>query len=57
MEFSYWEHQTWFSNIDFTVIGSGIVGLSCALQLREKHPKASILIVEKGILPQDLPIQ
>lgn len=52
MEFSYWEHQTWFSNIDFTVIGSGIVGLSCALQLREKHPKASILIVEKGILPQ-----
>ncbi|MDA9262107.1 FAD-binding oxidoreductase [Flavobacteriales bacterium] len=52
MEFSYWEHQTWFSDIDFTVIGSGIVGLSCALQLKEKHPKASILVLEKGILPQ-----
>jgi glycine/D-amino acid oxidase-like deaminating enzyme len=33
-------------------VGSGIVGLSCALQLRKKHPKAKILILEKGILPQ-----
>ena len=52
MELSYWEKQTWFSNIDFTVVGSGIVGLSCALYLKEKHPKANILVVEKGILPQ-----
>ncbi|WP_459210117.1 NAD(P)/FAD-dependent oxidoreductase [Aquimarina rhabdastrellae] len=49
--FSYWERDTWFSNVDFTIIGSGIVGLNCALSLRKKFPKAKILILEKGILP------
>ena len=52
MSLSYWEYKTWLSNIDFTVIGSGIVGLNCALQLKKKYPKAKILILEKGFLPQ-----
>ncbi|MDX1277341.1 FAD-binding oxidoreductase [Oceanihabitans sediminis] len=52
MNLSYWEIKTWLSNIDFTIVGSGIVGLSCALQLREKFPKANILVLEKGTLPQ-----
>ena len=52
MNLSYWERTSWFSNIDYTVVGSGIVGLTCALELRAKHPKAHILILEKGSLPQ-----
>ncbi|QWX83510.1 FAD-binding oxidoreductase [Cellulophaga sp. HaHaR_3_176] len=52
MNLSYWEYKTWLSNIDYTIVGSGIVGLNCALQLREKYPKAKILILEKGFLPQ-----
>lgn len=52
MELSYWEYQTWFKGIDYTIVGSGIVGLSCALFLREKYPNARIMILEKGILPQ-----
>jgi len=52
MNLSYWEIKTWLSNVDFTVIGSGIVGLSCALELRRKHPKAKIIVLEKGMLPQ-----
>ncbi len=52
MELSYWEYKTWLSNIDFTIIGSGIVGLNTALRLRQRFPKAKILILEKGILPQ-----
>lgn len=52
LNFSYWELKEWFTNIDFTVVGSGIVGLNCALQLREKHPKAKIIVLEKGMLPQ-----
>ena len=48
---SYWEHKHWLSNIDYAVIGSGIVGLSCALSLKEKHPKSTIVVFEKGILP------
>ncbi|QRM88648.1 FAD-dependent oxidoreductase [Lacinutrix sp. WUR7] len=52
MNLSYWEIKTWLSNIDYTIVGSGIVGLNCALQLKEKFPKANILILEKGTLPQ-----
>jgi glycine/D-amino acid oxidase-like deaminating enzyme len=52
MQLSYWELKNWFSNVDFTIVGSGIVGLHCALHLREKFPKAKILILEKGMLPQ-----
>ena len=48
---SYWEQQTWLSNIDFAIVGSGIVGLSCALRLREHYPKAKIVIFEAGTLP------
>ena len=52
MNFSYWELKEWFTNIDFTIVGSGIVGLNCALQLKKLHPKAKIVILEKGMLPQ-----
>ncbi len=52
MNLSYWERTSWFSNIDFTIIGSGIVGLNCALEVKKKHPKARILVLEKGMLPQ-----
>lgn len=52
MNFSYWEIKEWFSNVDFTIVGSGIVGLNCALELKKKHPKANILVLEKGMLPQ-----
>jgi glycine/D-amino acid oxidase-like deaminating enzyme len=52
MNLSYWEYKTWFDKVDFTIIGSGIVGLSCALALREKYPKAKILLLEKGSMPQ-----
>ncbi len=52
MDLSYWELKNWFTNIDFTIVGSGIVGLHAALHLREKYPKSKILILEKGLLPQ-----
>ncbi|MDZ7760349.1 MAG: L-2-hydroxyglutarate oxidase [Desulfovermiculus sp.] len=32
---------------DLVVIGGGIVGLSCAWQLKQRNPKAAILLVEK----------
>ena len=52
MNLSYWETKSWLTNIDYTIVGSGIVGLNCALQLKQKFPKATILILEKGMLPQ-----
>ena len=52
MNLSYWEIKSWLTNIDYTIVGSGIVGLNCALNLKERFPKANILVIEKGTLPQ-----
>ena len=54
---SYWEIKSWLSNVDYTIVGSGIVGLNCALKLKDKYPKSKILVLEKGSLPQDIRIK
>lgn len=51
MQLSHWEREQYFKNIDITIIGSGIVGLSTALSLLRKQPKLKVLILERGILP------
>ena len=52
MDLSYWELKNWFTDVDYTIVGSGIVGLHAALRLRERFPDSKILVLEKGILPQ-----
>jgi gamma-glutamylputrescine oxidase len=47
---SYWEKQS-LLNYDVIIIGSGIVGLSTAVSLKEKMPASRILVLERGILP------
>ena len=49
--FSFWETQTYFTNIDLIVVGSGIVGLNAAINYKEKHKNAKIVVLERGILP------
>lgn len=51
MNLSFWERESWFNNIDYTIVGSGIVGLMCAIRLREKDANSKIVILEKGLLP------
>ena len=34
-------------NYDFTIIGGGIVGISTAWQLQQRHPLKSVLVLEK----------
>jgi glycine/D-amino acid oxidase-like deaminating enzyme len=48
---SFWEHETYFNNIDLIVVGSGIVGLSAAISFKETFKKAKVLVLERGILP------
>lgn len=52
MELSYWELKNWFTAVDYTIVGSGIVGLHAALRLRERFPQSKILVLESGVLPQ-----
>ncbi|MBK6264909.1 FAD-binding oxidoreductase [Marivirga sp. S37H4] len=47
---SFWEREH-FTNYDFVVLGAGIVGCSTAYHLRQKHPNASIAILERGVFP------
>lgn len=50
-QLSYWEKKNYFEQIDFLVIGAGIVGLSTAIYLRERYKNAKIVIIERGYLP------
>ncbi|MDX5436103.1 MAG: FAD-binding oxidoreductase [Pontibacter sp.] len=51
MQLSFWERETYFSNIDVLIIGSGIVGLNAALHLKTTQPKLKVLVAERGLLP------
>ena len=52
MNLSYWELKTWLNKVDYTIVGSGIVGLSTALHLKIRKPNAKIVVLEKGLFPQ-----
>jgi glycine/D-amino acid oxidase-like deaminating enzyme len=51
MQLSFWEKDTYFSNIDVLIVGSGIVGLNAALYLKTSQPKLKVLVAERGLLP------
>lgn len=48
---SYWELKSYFKDIDFLVIGAGIVGYSTAIHLKEMHPNKKVIVLERGYLP------
>ncbi len=49
---SFWERDSFLNNIDVAIIGSGIVGLTTALTLRERHKSLRIVVIERGALPE-----
>jgi gamma-glutamylputrescine oxidase len=52
MNVSYWEKKSFFGLQDLIIVGSGIVGLSAAIQFKAKYPKKKVLVLERGIIPQ-----
>ena len=50
-QLSYWERKTYFEEVDYLIIGAGIVGFSTAIELKNKYPDAKILSLERGYLP------
>ena len=51
MKHSFWEVEQYFTDVDYAIVGSGIVGLCTALKLKAMHPLAKIIILERGYLP------
>ncbi len=47
---SYWEKKN-FIAYDLIVVGGGIVGLSTAIQYKERFPEKEVLVLERGIFP------
>lgn len=47
---SYWEKQS-LLQYDYIIIGSGIVGLSAAVSLKEKAPQSRVMVLEREVLP------
>jgi len=50
-KWSYWERDHFVHNIDFLIIGAGIVGYSTAIHLKQSNPGAKVIILERGNLP------
>ena len=40
---SYWERETFFTNVDVCIVGAGLVGLSAALHLKQKESALNII--------------
>jgi len=47
---SYWEKASFFT-FDIGIIGSGIVGLTAAIALKQQYKNLSVAIFERGFLP------
>jgi gamma-glutamylputrescine oxidase len=47
---SYWEKQS-LLQYDYIIIGSGIVGLSAAISLKEQSPESRVMVLEREVLP------
>src|SRR6478736_8843489 len=47
---SFWETES-FLNYDVIIIGSGLIGLSTAISLKERAPDKSVLLLERGLFP------
>lgn len=51
-QFSFWEKESFLKPYDLIIVGAGIVGLSSAIFYKRAHPKARILVLDKGMMPE-----
>lgn len=47
---SFWEARS-FIRYHYIIIGSGITGLSTAIELKHAHPDRKVLVLERGLIP------
>ena len=51
MQISIWEKESFFSNKDIIIVGSGFAGLWTAYELIKEKPSRKICIVDRGVIP------
>ena len=49
---SYWESTEWLQPPDLLIVGGGIVGASTALFYKQKYPDHTVMILDKGMMPE-----
>lgn len=47
MNYSYWETEHLLTDIDYLIVGMGLVGLQTAINLKEKEPKANVVVIDR----------
>lgn len=48
---SFWEKETFIHHSDVLIVGSGIVGLSAAIYLKQRDNTKKVTVLERGFLP------
>ncbi|RNC84710.1 MAG: FAD-binding oxidoreductase [Balneola sp.] len=48
---SLWEDALYDQKYDLAVIGGGLTGLSTAYFFKKKHPRAKVLVIDRGFFP------
>jgi gamma-glutamylputrescine oxidase len=47
MNYSYWETEHLLAEIDYLIVGMGLVGLQTAINLKEKEPNAHVVVIDR----------
>jgi gamma-glutamylputrescine oxidase len=48
---SIWEKETVYAPVDVLIIGSGLVGLWTAYEIKKRKPALSVQVIDKGTIP------
>lgn len=48
---SLWEKESFYSPSDIIIAGNGFTGLWSAYYLKKKHPRLSVTVIDRGIIP------
>ncbi|MGE0569127.1 MAG: NAD(P)/FAD-dependent oxidoreductase [Bacteroidia bacterium] len=51
VNWSYWELDQYFNNVDLIIIGGGIIGLFSAYFYKKANKSAKVLVLERGVSP------